>query len=131
MPKPFEKGDIRINRKGRPKKGQTMTDILAWALDQKRQIKDGKTGEEKSLLLRHLLAEKLISKALDDGDVAAIKYIYDRLDGKPIETVQLSAKKNDIPDDPEERDRLAGEMERELGLVRAGTAIAPDLPAVP
>ena len=90
MGKPFEKNDPRINRKGRPKKGECMTDILNWALDQKRTIKDSGTGEEKSLLLRHILAEKLISKAVDDGDVAAIKYIYDRLDGRPKESIELT-----------------------------------------
>ena len=90
MGKPFEKNDPRINRKGRPKKGESMTDILNWALDQKRTIKDSGTGEEKSLLLRHVLAEKLISKAVDDGDVAAIKYIYDRLDGRPKESIELT-----------------------------------------
>jgi len=129
MPKPFERNDPRINRKGRPKKGQTMTDILNWALDQKRKIKDNETGKEKSLLLRHVLAEKLISKAIDEGDVAAIKYIYDRLDGRPKETVELSAKRNDIPDDPDERRRLVEEMERELALT--DTAAAPDFPAMP
>jgi hypothetical protein len=126
MPLPFEKNDPRINRKGRPKKGECMTDILNWALDQKRQITDGETGKEKSLLLRHLLAEKLISKAVDEGDVAAIKYIYDRLDGKPKETVELSAKRNDIPDDPDERRRIVEQMERELAW--PGTVTAPDFP---
>jgi hypothetical protein len=90
MGKPFEKNDPRINRKGRPKKGECMTDILNWALDQERKIKDDKTGKEKTLLLRHALAEKLISKAVDDGDVAAIKYIYDRLDGRPKESIELT-----------------------------------------
>jgi len=90
MPKPFEKNDPRINRKGRPKKGECMTDILNWALDQERKIKDDKTGKEKVLLLRYALAEKLISKAVDDGDVAAIRYIYDRLDGRPKESIELT-----------------------------------------
>ena len=118
MSKPFVKNDSRINRRGRPKKGQTMTDILDWALDQKRKIKDDETGKEKALLLRHMLAEKLISKAIDDGDVAAIKYVFDRLDGKPKESVELSEKRNDIPDDPEERRRLMEQIERELALTR-------------
>jgi hypothetical protein len=116
MPIPFVKNDPRINRKGRPKKGQTMTDILNWALDQKRKITDDKTGKEKSLLLRHMLAEKLISKAVDDGDVAAIKYIYDRLDGRPKETIEMSEKRNEIPDDPDECDRLIEQLEREISL---------------
>jgi len=118
MSKPFVKNDSRINRRSRPKKGQTMTDILDWALDQKRKIKDDETGKEKALLLRHMLAEKLISKAIDDGDVAAIRYCFDRLDGKPKETVEMSEKHNDIPDDPEERRRLAEQIERELALTR-------------
>jgi len=86
---PFSKGRSG-NPKGRPKKGQTMTDILNWALDQKRKIKDSETGKEKALLLRQILAEKLINKAVDDGDVAALKYIFDRLDGRPMESIVLT-----------------------------------------
>jgi hypothetical protein len=122
MPIPFVKNDSRINRKGRPKKGQTLTDILDWTLDQKRKIKNGETGEEKSLLLRQMLAQRLVDKALDEGDVPAIKYIFDRLDGRPKETVEVSEKRDDIPDDPEERRALAERIEQELGLTRA----APD-----
>jgi ABC-type ATPase with predicted acetyltransferase domain len=114
MPKPFTKNDPRINRKGRPKKGQSLTDILDWALDQKRKIKE--TGEEK--LLRQMLAQRLINKAVDDGDVSAIKYIYDRIDGKPKEIIEMTEKRDDIPSDPEERRAMAERIERELGLTR-------------
>lgn len=126
MPKPFEKNDPRINRRGRPKKGQTMTDILNWVLDQKRKITDDKTGQEKSLLLRHVLAEKLISKAIDDGDVAALKYVFDRLDGRPKETLDISTPRNDIPDDPEERRRLMEQLEMELSMTRPTTVSVPE-----
>ena len=130
MSRPFEKGDIRINRRGRPKKGESLSDILDWALDQKRKIKDGETGKEKTLLLRHILAARLINKAIDDGDVAALKYIFDRLDGKPKETVELSTGHNDIPDDPEERRILAERIEAELCLTKpreSSPAIVPAL----
>jgi hypothetical protein len=113
------KNDPRINRKGRPKKGQTLTDILDWALDQKRKIKNEETGEEKSLLLRQMLAQRLIHKAVDEGDVPAIRYIYDRIDGKPKETIEMSEKRDDIPDDPEERRALAERLRKELGLAEA------------
>jgi hypothetical protein len=117
MPIPFVKGDPRINRKGRPKKGECLTDILSWELDQKRDIRDDKTGKEKSLLLRHILARKLIDKAVEDGDVAAMKYIYDRIEGRPKETVmEIAEKRNDIPDDPEERRALAEQLEKDLAL---------------
>jgi hypothetical protein len=131
MPTPFVKNDPRINRRGRPKKGQTLTDVLSWTLDQKRKIKNEETGEEKSLLLRQMLTQRLINKAVDEGDVPAIKYIFDRLDGKPKETIEMSEKRDDIPTDPEERRALAERIERELGLTRqvqepegAGTATA-------
>jgi hypothetical protein len=119
MPIPFVKGDTRINRKGRPRKGQSLTDILDWALDQKRKIKNEETGEDKSLLLRQMLAQRLIHKAVDEGDVPAIKYIFDRLDGKPKETVEVTEKRDDIPQDPEERRALAEQIEKELGLTHA------------
>jgi hypothetical protein len=77
VPKPFEKGDARINRRGRPKKGQALTDILNFQLDQK-------TGDGK--FLRETIAEKLIDLALS-GDVPALKYLVDRVDGKPRETL--------------------------------------------
>jgi hypothetical protein len=79
MGKPFEKGAARINRRGRPKKGQAMTDILNYKLDQR----DG-SGK----LQREAVAEKLISLALD-GDMTAIRYVMDRVDGRPKETVSL------------------------------------------
>jgi hypothetical protein len=79
MPIPFVKNDPRINRKGRPKKGQALTDILNYKLD----LKDG-SGK----LQREAVAEKLIGLALA-GDIAAIRYIMDRVDGRPKETVSL------------------------------------------
>jgi hypothetical protein len=79
MPIPFVKNDPRINRKGRPKKGQALTDILNYKLDQKDG--DGK-------LQREAVAERLIGLALA-GDIAAIRYVMDRVDGRPKETVSL------------------------------------------
>jgi hypothetical protein len=69
-----------------------------------------------------MLAQRLINKAVDEGDVPAIKYIFDRLDGKPKETIEMSEKRDDIPDDPEERRALAERIEKKLGLVRPGPA---------
>lgn len=81
---PFVKGDPRINRKGRPKKGRTLTDILAAHGSKSVEMGDGQRMTQKQLL-----AEKLWELART-GDVAAIKYIYDRIDGRPIESVRHS-----------------------------------------
>jgi len=75
MGKPFAKNDPRINRQGRPKKGTAFTDILNMKLDD-----ENKSG----LLRREAVAEKLI-KLAEGGDIAAIKYIMDRVDGKPTQ----------------------------------------------
>ena len=56
------------NPNGRPKKGKSLTEALEARLD------------------RFALAEKLIELAMS-GDIQAIKYIYDRVDGRPTETV--------------------------------------------
>ena len=80
MPGPFVKGDVRINRKGRPKKGASLTDVLSWKLGEINEA--GKPGKE-------VIAEKLIALALD-GDVNALKYVYDRIDGRPLQSVGLT-----------------------------------------
>lgn len=57
------------NPAGRPKKGMALTDILAEKVD------------------KEAIAERLIELAMERGDITALKYIYDRIDGKPVETV--------------------------------------------
>jgi len=77
----FEKGDPRINRNGRPRKGKSLTEFLEKALKRKRQ--DGGKNNE-------ALAETLLDLAIKDKNMAAIRYIYDRVDGKPKESIELS-----------------------------------------
>lgn len=58
------------NPAGRPPKGEALTDVL------------------KSKLNKEEIADKLIEIALEKGDLAALKYIYDRVDGRPKETIE-------------------------------------------
>ena len=58
------------NPKGRPKKGTALTDVLREAVN----------AEE--------LAAKLI-EMVNKNDMQAIKYVYDRIDGKPKESIDL------------------------------------------
>ena len=85
-PGTFTSGDPRQNRKGRPKKGQALTDILNMKLDVK---------NESGKLRREIIAEKLIALA-EAGDVTALKYLFDRCEGKPMESVELSGGAVDI-----------------------------------
>jgi hypothetical protein len=77
----FTKGDIRINRNGRPRKGKSLTEALERELRKKRD--SGKTGKAE-------LAKTLVDLAISQKDIAAIKYVYDRIDGRPKETVELT-----------------------------------------
>ena len=79
--KPFPKGKSG-NPNGRPKKGETMTDALRLLADVK--IKDDKGN---AVSFKEAIAKKLYFLAVN-GDIAAIKYIFDRIDGFPTQAVQ-------------------------------------------
>jgi len=64
----FKPGN-NANPHGRPKKGETLTDALRDAID------------------KDALAQALL-KLVEKGDVAAIKYAYDRVEGRPKETIE-------------------------------------------
>lgn len=77
MAKSFTKNDPRINRSGRPKKGESLTEILR-SLG---EIKDVGTAEGK-MARKQAIGERLWKMAIE-GDIVAIKYIFDRVDGPP------------------------------------------------
>jgi len=60
------------NPNGRPPKEQSLTEILRNKVD----------PEE--------VADKLIQMAIENEDMAALKYIYDRVDGRPKESVDMN-----------------------------------------
>lgn len=68
----FGEHSASINRAGRPPKEHTLTDALKGVIDKQR------------------LGEILWAKA-ESGDVGAIKYIYDRVDGQPRQSVDMNA----------------------------------------
>lgn len=70
------------NPAGRPKKGNAFTDLLREAGEQAEA--DGVSKKEK-------LTTILWAKALE-GDMAAIKYLYDRVDGSPKATQELTGR---------------------------------------
>ena len=77
---PFSKGQSG-NPNGRPHKGKTLTEALEKHLKKK---------DEKGITNRDALAATLIDLAIKDRNVAAIKYLYDRCDGKPSESIELT-----------------------------------------
>ena len=84
-----------INRNGRPPKDQSVTDLLRETVN------------------KQDLVDKLVEIAVEKGDIQALKYAIDRMDGKPTETVHnlmqqlpdvievdLTEHTTDIPDAP-------------------------------
>jgi hypothetical protein len=69
------------NPGGRPKKGESLTEILR----AQGELPPGKTGKAR----KELIGEKLWRLALS-GDKFAIRYVYDRLDGRSKETKEIS-----------------------------------------
>ena len=80
----FVKGVV-TNPNGRPKKGQTLTDIL-----EKHGKKIAEDGTGKNVARKELLADMVWKLAIEEKDLAAAKYIFDRIDGTPIQTIRQS-----------------------------------------
>lgn len=74
----FEKNPQNINRKGRPKKGQAITEILKELLDQ--ELEDGTTR-------KYLFAQKVLELALR-GNESMIKLVLQYVDGMPLNKVE-------------------------------------------
>lgn len=78
----FKKG-VSGNASGRPKLGISLAKLLADRLLEKRPGDKGKTHGR-------LIAERLVELCLSEDErtsLEAIKYAFDRVDGKPAETV--------------------------------------------
>lgn len=83
-----EKGRIKpghtLNPNGRPKGAVSVVDAI------KRKLEDCKPGDERTYL--ELLTQKVLDKALDDGDVAMIRDIINRVDGMPQQSTDITSK---------------------------------------
>ena len=82
----FKKGQVN-NPNGRPKKEHCLTDLLKEALDQPHTA-SGKTNKE-------MVIDKMYELA-DKGDPIILKYLFDRIDGKPLQTIEANIRRPDV-----------------------------------
>ena len=75
------------NPSGSPKRENSLTHILE-------QI-GSEPVDETGLTRKQALARLMWSKALDDVDMTAMKYIYDRIDGSPRQAVEMTGADGD------------------------------------
>lgn len=80
----FDKNPSNINRKGRPKKTDSFTYFL-WSVMSESEV----TYRDKKITGKEAVARKALELALK-GDMTAIKYIADRLDGAPYQPFEHS-----------------------------------------
>ena len=80
---PFVKGDKNINRAGRPKKGESLPDLLEKILAEQA----GGTDFDK----REALCRKMIKLAFA-GEPWALREVFDRLYGKPKQIVDQTTR---------------------------------------
>ena len=110
----FDKRPQDINRTGRPPKEYCLTDILK----EQGNLEDVESGDKK-ISRKQAIAQKLWAMAMS-GDVQAMKYLYDRVDGRPKESIDLDHSGNiDITDiTAEEREQRIAELLKETGIIR-------------
>jgi hypothetical protein len=76
-------------------------------------IKPG--NKEKLPVIVALLISAFITD-MKKGTLCEVNTVLDRLYGKASQPVDINEQKSDIPDDPDERRRLAEEIKKELGV---------------
>ena len=106
------------NPKGRPKLGESLTDILRTKLEEIWEIKDDATGRTRKVQLREIVANKLLLRAVVEDSDDLLKYLFDRVDGKPTQPISAGGPVNEALDpdiSPEERKRLQAEMDLFFG----------------
>jgi hypothetical protein len=91
MPRGFAAHPELINRNGRPKKGQTLTDLLEKELKKKSVKLDIGNGQSKLISGKEAVSRALVQLALNEKNFPAIKYIIDRIDGAPRQDVSLGS----------------------------------------
>jgi len=101
-----------INRNGRPKRGETFTDIIENELNKKNVLMQTETGKE-LISAKEAVVRKLINLAVMESDFHAIKYLMDRLDGSPRQSVSITRGDEGVMT-PQEINEWIGKYEREL-----------------
>jgi hypothetical protein len=101
-----------INRNGRPKKGETFTDIIQNELAKQNVTVKGDDGTA-VITAKEAVVRKLINLAVAEGDLHAIKYLMDRIDGSPRQMISIGGNNTTELTD-EERCALIERYEKEL-----------------
>jgi len=118
---PLSKGQTN-NPHGRPRKDKSLTETLAKYGNKK---VSGLGSEYDGLKLKEALAKRLWQLAIHNKDIHAMKYIFDRIDGKPINMVITNTDRGDLQIIKTLQKELFEESEME-GIQDEGTLEPPE-----
>ena len=94
MPNPNWKPGVSGNPRGRPKAGQSFSELLEKELKKKKYTIRDENGEHrvngKEAIIRAHLAIIFSKSSSDDVKLRAIESLYDRCDGRPKQAVEHS-----------------------------------------
>src|SRR5690606_23754804 len=76
----FHTNPERINRKGRPKRGETIRDLMFDFLN--------KAPQGSKVTYKEILVRRAYKLAVDKGDINAMKLIWNYIDGMPIQNIK-------------------------------------------
>jgi len=119
---PLKKGQTN-NPHGRPRKNASLTELLAKYGNKKVSMPGDK--EYDGMKLKDALAKRLWQLAVYDKDLASMRYIFDRIDGKPAQTIITNIDRGDMPIFKAVQKELFSEEEME-GMQDEGTLEPPE-----
>jgi hypothetical protein len=119
---PLKKGQTN-NPHGRPRKNASLTELLA-KYGNKKVSMPGNI-EFDGMKLKDALAKRLWQLAVYDKDLASMRYIFDRIDGKPAQTIITNIDRGDMPIFKTVQKELFSEEEME-GIQDEGTLEPPE-----
>ena len=126
---PLKKGQTN-NPHGRPRKNASLTELLAKYGNKKFKVPEKykelkELNELDGLKLKDALAVCLWQLALYNRDLPAMRYIFDRIDGKPAMTIITNIDRGDMPIIKTAQKELFSEEEME-GIQDEGTLEPPE-----
>jgi len=83
------------NLNGRPRKNMSLTELLAKYGNKKVDFPEN--PEIHGMRLKDALTKKVWQLAVFNGDMTAIKYVFDRIDGKPAQTIITDLDRGNMP----------------------------------
>ena len=119
---PLKKGQTN-NPHGRPRKNASLTELLAKYGNKKVSMPGN--AEFDGMKLKDALAKRLWQLAVYDKDLASMRYIFDRIDGKPAMTITTNIDRGDMPIIKTTQKELFSEEEME-GIQDEGTLEPPE-----